>query len=92
MIRDWYNLTLHNGTLEGNIIGFKDIGTTFDNTQEMMLHYVDESHQFGDAHVVSTIVNYMLALLDPKADFIDEDAAPEAFVSIPFDDEPERGA
>jgi len=90
MIRDWYNLTLHNGTLEGAIIQFKDMCSIADQTQEMMQHYVDESHQFGDAHVVSTIVNYMLALLDPKADFIDEDAAPEAFVSIPYDDEPER--
>lgn len=89
MIRKWYNLTLHNGTLEGNIIQFKDIGSTADHTQEMMQHYVDESHEFGDAHVVSTIVNYMLALLDPKADFIDEDTAPEEFVS-PFDDAPER--
>ena len=91
MIRDWYNLTLHNGTLEGNIIQFKDIGSTFDNTQEMMLHYVDESHEFGDARVVAQIVDYQLALHDPKADFIDGDAAPEAFVSIPYDEEPEMG-
>jgi len=91
MIRDWYNLTLHNGTLEGNIIQFKDIGSTFDNTLEMMLHYVDQAREFGDASVVDVIVNGQLALHDPKADFIDGDAAPEAFVSIPYDEEPEMG-
>jgi len=82
MIRKWYNLTLHNGTLEGNIIQFKDTNRTADHTQEMMQHYVEESHQLGDAVVVSTIVDYMLAIHDPKADFIDEDTAPEEFVEI----------
>ena len=82
MIRKWYNLTLHNGTLEGNIIQFKDIGSTFDNTREMMLHFVHESHEFGDARVVAQIVDCQLTLHDPKADFIHEDEAPEEFVEI----------
>jgi len=85
MIRKWYNLTLHNGTLEGNIIQFKDTNRTADHTQETMQHYVDQSRKFGDANVVKVIVDYLLDIHDPKADAIDGDTHPEEFVEIPFE-------